>query len=202
MPVVDAEHGEIEVVVDGQAAEQARGLERAREPRRARLRAGSAVTSPPNSSTVPAVGGNSPEIRLNSVVLPAPFGPRIARRSPGGRPGRRPATATTPPKRRPTPRKRRIGAALQRMPQVRPSCPSLRRTDLLGVADPRRRRALLALRVLAVRRRRVGGRTPPNVWSTSGMRRTSGRPARRRRSCRRRSSSRTRSRSPGGCRRA
>ena len=31
----------------------------------------------------PLVGGKSPEITLNSVVLPAPFGPRIARRSPG-----------------------------------------------------------------------------------------------------------------------
>ena len=44
---------------------------------RARLRAGSAVTSCPKSSTRPLLGGNSPEIRLNSVVLPAPLGPRI-----------------------------------------------------------------------------------------------------------------------------
>ena len=51
-------------------------------PIRARVRAGAAVTSRPNSSTVPALGGNSPEMRLNSVVFPAPFGPRIARRSP------------------------------------------------------------------------------------------------------------------------
>ena len=34
------------------------------------------MTSRPNSSTVPALGGNSPEIRLNSVVFPAPFGPQ------------------------------------------------------------------------------------------------------------------------------
>ena len=81
-------------------------------PRRARLRAGIAVTSSPNSSTLPAEGGNSPEIRLNSVVLPAPFGPRMARRSPGRTSRSTSDTATTPPNRRPTPRKRRIGAAV------------------------------------------------------------------------------------------
>ncbi len=81
-------------------------------PRRARLRAGSAVTSSPNSSTLPVDGGNSPEIRLNSVVLPAPFGPRMARRSPGRTSRSTSDTATTPPNRRPTPRRRRIGAAV------------------------------------------------------------------------------------------
>src|SRR5207249_998990 len=35
------------------------------------------------NSTLPAEGGNSPLMMLNSVVLPAPFGPMIARRSPG-----------------------------------------------------------------------------------------------------------------------
>ena len=49
----------------------------------ARVRAGSGVTSRPNSSTEPEVTGKSPQTRLKSVVLPAPFGPRIARRSPG-----------------------------------------------------------------------------------------------------------------------
>ncbi len=48
----------------------------------ARLRAGRCVTSRPKSSTVPDDGGMSPEMTLKSVVLPAPFGPRIARRSP------------------------------------------------------------------------------------------------------------------------
>jgi len=41
------------------------------------------VTSLPNSSTCPALDGKIPVIRLNSVVLPAPFGPMIALRSPG-----------------------------------------------------------------------------------------------------------------------
>jgi hypothetical protein len=33
----------------------------------------------------------SPQITLNSVVLPAPFGPRIARRAHGGQPAEPPA---------------------------------------------------------------------------------------------------------------
>ena len=41
------------------------------------------VTSWPNSSTWPELDGKMPVIRLNSVVLPAPFGPMMALRSPG-----------------------------------------------------------------------------------------------------------------------
>src|SRR5215470_11855647 len=37
----------------------------------------------PNSTIEPLSGCSSPVIRLNSVVLPAPFGPMINRRSPG-----------------------------------------------------------------------------------------------------------------------
>src|SRR5262245_31870842 len=48
---------------------------------------------------------------LNNVVLPAPFGPRIARRSPWATSRSTPSHANNPPKRRPTPRKRRVGAA-------------------------------------------------------------------------------------------
>ena len=44
---------------------------------------GQAVTSWPNSSTCPDDAGKIPVIRLNSVVLPAPFGPMMALRSPG-----------------------------------------------------------------------------------------------------------------------
>src|SRR3954462_40048 len=73
---------------------------------RARVRAGAPVTSLPHSPTLPAVGGNSPEIRLNSVVLPAPLGPRMARRSPGRTARATSLTATTPPKRPPPPRPR------------------------------------------------------------------------------------------------
>src|SRR5512133_2389584 len=71
------------------------------------------VTSCPNISTRPAVGGKSPEMTLKSVVLPAPFGPRIARRSPATISRLTSRTACRPPKRRPTPRKRRVGSVLR-----------------------------------------------------------------------------------------
>src|SRR5687767_7284236 len=128
---------------------------------RARLRAGVAVTSALNSSTVPDVGGNSPEIRLNSVVLPAPFGPRIARRSPGRTSRSTSLTAWTPPKRRPTPRRWRIGAARSADVSGAATASLLRReVDLFGVADPRRGLAGLALRVGPVRSGRLGREEP------------------------------------------
>src|SRR3954463_5346504 len=52
----------------------------------------------------------SPAITLKSVVLPAPFGPRMPRRSPGVTSRSTSLTARRPPKRRPTPRKRRVGS--------------------------------------------------------------------------------------------
>ena len=53
-------------------------------PRPARVRryGGRLETSRPCSSTLPAVGRTSPESRLKSVVLPAPFGPMIPTNSP------------------------------------------------------------------------------------------------------------------------
>src|SRR5690349_19410576 len=39
--------------------------------------------SRPPRRIVPAVGGNTPAIRLNSVLLPAPFGPMMPSTSPG-----------------------------------------------------------------------------------------------------------------------
>src|SRR5437763_6051430 len=39
--------------------------------------------SSPKNRMVPELGGKSPVMQLNSVVLPAPFEPRTARRSPG-----------------------------------------------------------------------------------------------------------------------
>ena len=81
-----AQYGEVDVVLDGQAEEETRGLVGTGEPY-VRPRAGCLVTSRPKSSIVPAVGGNSPEMRLKTVVFPAPFGPRITRRSPGRHPG-------------------------------------------------------------------------------------------------------------------
>src|SRR5829696_6907561 len=148
---------------------------------RARLRAGDAVTSRPNSSTEPAVGGNSPEIRLNSVVLPAPFGPRMARRSPGLTSRSTSLTAWTPPKRRPTPRKRRIGSAAS--------------GDVTGAATDRYlpkltfsdlpthgggESLLTHFGLLRSGADDSGVKTPANVCSTSGIRRavcTSGLPS-------------------------
>ena len=52
-------------------------------PRCARLRLGRRVMSRPNSATEPRSGASSPVMRLNNVVLPAPFGPMMRRRSPG-----------------------------------------------------------------------------------------------------------------------
>ena len=59
---------------------------------------GQRVTSWPNSSTRPDDAGRMPVIRLNSVVLPAPFGPMMALRSPGMIFSDTPRTARKPPK--------------------------------------------------------------------------------------------------------
>src|SRR5919202_229619 len=80
-------------------------------PRCVRAGALSALTSSPRNSIIPEDAGMSPQITLNRVVLPAPFGPRIARRAPGATSRSTSRTATRPPNRRLTPRRRRIGAA-------------------------------------------------------------------------------------------
>src|SRR4051794_4762254 len=71
----------------------------------------SRVISSPWNSIVPALGGTSPEMTLKRVVLPAPFGPRMARRSPCATSRSTSRTACNPPNRRPIPRSRRIGSA-------------------------------------------------------------------------------------------
>src|SRR5712692_6164803 len=121
----------------------------------ARWRAGITVTSWPSSSTVPDVARKSPAMTLNSVVLPAPFGPRIARRSACATSRSTSRTACRPPKRRPTPLRRRAGAALS-------ACGAACVTYLLDdavyhrlfVADPRQR-PLDARRVGPTGRRRA-----------------------------------------------
>ena len=109
----------------------------------------------------------SPEITLKSVVLPAPLGPRIARRSPYPMSRSTSDTALRPPKRRPTPRKRRIGSA----PDVTAFCvkPSYP-TTLTGCALPSQGR----LRFSHFGKFRPGAgvealNVPPKVWSTFGM---------------------------------
>ena len=81
-PERDPEDGEIEVVLDREPEEQARLLVRARHPELGAYGAGARVASLPMNSIDPDVGATSPEMTLNKVVLPAPLGPRMARRSP------------------------------------------------------------------------------------------------------------------------
>src|SRR5262245_37758670 len=53
--------------------------------------------SRPNSEIDPASGASSPVIRLNSVVLPAPLGPMMRRRSPGSTARSMPLVTRRPP---------------------------------------------------------------------------------------------------------
>src|SRR5215468_6988551 len=53
--------------------------------------------SRPNSAIDPPSGASSPVIRLNSVVLPAPLGPMMRRRSPGSTARSTPLVTRRPP---------------------------------------------------------------------------------------------------------
>src|ERR1019366_8344900 len=67
------------------------------------------VMSLSRNRTVPESGWMKPEIRLNSVVLPAPFGPITARISPGETSKLTSSTAARPPNRLDRSRTARIG---------------------------------------------------------------------------------------------
>src|SRR3954465_1728359 len=111
----------------------------------------------PRNSTVPDVCGMSPEMTLNSVVLPAPLGPRMARRSPYATSRSTSRTAWSPPSRGRTPRRRRIGPAGSVVTSGTAALPA---DDLHGggLAEPRQV-ALRAARGAAARgRRRVAER--------------------------------------------
>ena len=58
------------------------------------------VISRPSNRTRPLSGRSTPVMRLNSVVLPAPFGPTTDRTSPAATPKLTAFTACNPPKRR------------------------------------------------------------------------------------------------------
>src|SRR3982074_2549250 len=92
--------------------------ERAR-PRVARLLIGSAVTSSPPNTILPASGLSSPEIWLISVVLPAPFGPITACSSPGITSSVTPSVTRRPPKFLVSPSMRSTGSATADPPQPR-----------------------------------------------------------------------------------
>src|SRR6478736_1784670 len=124
-------------------------------PSLALVRAGANVVSFPRNSIVPAVGSMSPEITLNSVVLPAPFGPRMARRSPCATSRSTSRTAWRPPKRRPIPRKRRIGSACTGTAASDKDLPRDRRGDLLALPGQRLLDAVREVASRSRRRRRV-----------------------------------------------
>src|SRR3954469_22847279 len=138
-------------------------------PRCVRPGAGMAPTSSPRNSIVPDVAGRSPAITLNRVVLPAPFGPRIARRAPGATSRSTSRTAVRPPNRRLTPRRRRIGSADSVVAAVMREglAPGL---DGLQLAAPRQI-ALLAAGRRAARGRRRRAERAAEVLRHAGDRR-------------------------------
>src|SRR3546814_19232864 len=71
-----------------------------------RLCGGKAETGSSSKWISPESGRRNPAIRLSSVVLPLPDGPRRVRKLPGGTSSEQLSTATTWPKRLPTPEKR------------------------------------------------------------------------------------------------
>src|SRR5258705_8602735 len=62
-------------------------------------RSGRGRSSRPFSVNEPAVGRTNPQITLNSVVLPAPFGPMTLTTRPGGTARETSSSAVRPPKR-------------------------------------------------------------------------------------------------------
>src|SRR6185295_14756309 len=111
----------------------------------------------PRNSIVPDVWGMSPEMTLNSVVFPAPLGPRMARLSPGATSRSTSRTASRPPNRRPIPLRRRIGPACS---VVTPSTRWLPADDLHrgGLAEPWEALLLTAGEVTPRSRRRAAER--------------------------------------------
>src|SRR4030088_3651862 len=69
-----------------------------------RSNGGKLVTSSPKKRMVPEVGGKSPVMQLNTVVLPAPLEPSTARRSPGRTVSVTSVSAANAPNSRVTPR--------------------------------------------------------------------------------------------------
>src|SRR6266511_6408414 len=72
--------------------------------------------SRPSSSTRPTVGRSTPESRLNSDVLPAPFGPMIPTSSPGATSRETSATMIAPPIVSPRSRVARMGVGTRSLP--------------------------------------------------------------------------------------
>src|SRR5687767_1963215 len=79
---------------------------------------GSPVISSPANLTRPACGLRTLVMRLNTVDLPAPFGPITARISPGSIVKSTRSTATSAPKRRSSPRHSSSGIFPQQAPKA------------------------------------------------------------------------------------
>ncbi len=97
------------------------------------------MTSSPKKRMVPEVGGKSPVMQLNSVVLPAPLEPSTARRSPGRTVSVTSVSAASAPNSRVTPRS---SSALRRQPTAeRRWRDAIHGRGLRPAAAARRRRA-------------------------------------------------------------
>src|ERR1700726_5009267 len=97
-----------------------------------RSKGGKCVTSSPKNRIVPEVGGKSPVMQLNSVVLPAPLEPSTARRSPGRTVSVTSVSAASAPNSRVTPRNSSAAPA----PTVERRCATL---SMAGVSAGLRR---------------------------------------------------------------
>src|ERR1700677_3827851 len=81
-------------------------------PRRQRCHGRMRVTSPPAKMMRPPLGGKTPAIMLNNVVLPAPFGPRMPTISPSSTLKSSRSITTRPPKVRESEASSSIGAVV------------------------------------------------------------------------------------------
>src|SRR5215470_13927725 len=84
-------------------------------PRRQRRLEGSAEMSSPLHTTWPVLGRITPEIRWKKLVFPAPFGPMMARSSPGSTATLTRSTARSAPNERESARVSRIGGMSPRV---------------------------------------------------------------------------------------
>ncbi len=91
-------------------------------PMRATLNAGMPERVVPSNVHVPLSGLSNPVSRLNSVVLPAPFGPMSAVIAPRGISRCSTSTAVRPPKVRRTPSMTMIGSTLATPGTASPVC--------------------------------------------------------------------------------
>src|SRR5437667_9045695 len=83
--------------------------------------------SRPSASSCPEVGGVTPEIALNKVVLPAPFGPMMPTSSPAAKLASTASTAVSPPKRTLSARASSSGSAKVPLPRAAKSAPRIAR---------------------------------------------------------------------------